>query len=194
LNKIIDFYHRLNRRDFLDREYWDYAKFDNPLPIGFGQTISQPTLVLQMTDELDLNGSEKVLEIGTGSGYQTAFLAEFSESVYTVERIPALSEKAQKRLARLGYRNIHFKIGDGSFGWEDYSPYDRVIVTAAVGRIPETLVSQLREGGIMIIPVGPSEEQELVKITKDMKGNIKKDCIALVRFVELVGDYGWDAQ
>ena len=164
---------------------------DNPLPIGYGQTISQPSLVLQMTRELELEKTHKVLEIGTGSGYQTAFLAEFSGEVYTVERIAELSNKAKSRIEGLGYKNVHFKIGDGSYGWSEYAPYDRIIVTAAAGRIPDALIDQLKTGGKMILPVGESDLQELVRVIKKDDGRIDKEYLTLVRFVELVGEYGW---
>ncbi|HEY8500472.1 MAG TPA: protein-L-isoaspartate(D-aspartate) O-methyltransferase [Clostridia bacterium] len=190
-DKLTEFFYKLNRKDFLDDQYKDYSDLDNPLPIGYGQTISQPTLVLQMTKELEPEKTHKVLEIGTGSGYQTAFLAEFSGEVYTVERITELSNKAKSRIDRLGYKNVHFKIGDGSYGWKEYAPFDRIIVTAAAGRIPDALIDQLKTGGKMILPVGESNLQELVRITKKDDGKIEKEYLTLVRFVELVGDYGW---
>ncbi|HAA26028.1 MAG TPA: protein-L-isoaspartate(D-aspartate) O-methyltransferase [Ruminiclostridium sp.] len=190
-DKLTEFFYKLNRKDFLDGKYKDYAGLDNPLPIGYGQTISQPSLVLQMTRELELEKTHKVLEIGTGSGYQTAFLAEFSGEVYTVERIAELSNKAKSRIEGLGYKNVHFKIGDGSYGWSEYAPYDRIIVTAAAGRIPDALIDQLKTGGKMILPVGESDLQELVRVIKKDDGRIDKEYLTLVRFVELVGEYGW---
>jgi protein-L-isoaspartate(D-aspartate) O-methyltransferase len=190
-DKLTEFFYKLNRKDFLDDHYKDYSDLDNPLPIGYGQTISQPSLVLQMTRELELEKNHKVLEIGTGSGYQTAFLAEFSGEVYTVERIAELSHKAKSRIDKLGYNNVYFKVGDGSFGWNEHAPYDRIIVTAAAGRIPDTLIDQLKTGGKMILPVGESDLQELVRVTKTGERIIEKEYLTLVRFVELVGEYGW---
>ncbi|MDI9482257.1 MAG: protein-L-isoaspartate(D-aspartate) O-methyltransferase [Bacillota bacterium] len=190
-DKLTDFFYKLNRKDFLDDQYKDYSDFDNPLPIGYGQTISQPSLVLQMTRELELGKNHRVLEIGTGSGYQTVFLAEFAEAVYTVERIAELSHKAKSRIDKLGYKNVHFKIGDGSHGWNEHAPFDRIIVTAAAGRVPDALIDQLKTGGKMILPVGESNLQELVRITKTHDGKIEKEYLTLVRFVELVGEYGW---
>jgi len=190
-DKLADFFYKLDRKDFLDDQYKDYSDFDNPLPIGHGQTISQPSLVLQMTRELELEKNHEVLEIGTGSGYQTVFLAEFSGEVYTVERIAELSHKAKSRIDKLGYKNVHFKIGDGSQGWNEYAPFDRIIVTAAAGRVPDALIDQLKTGGKMILPVGRSDLQELVRITKKSGGKIEKEYLTLVRFVELVGEYGW---
>ncbi|NLG89524.1 MAG: protein-L-isoaspartate(D-aspartate) O-methyltransferase [Clostridiaceae bacterium] len=190
-DKLTEFFYKLNRKDFLDDQYKDYSHLDNPLPIGYGQTISQPSLVLQMTRDLELEKNHKVLEIGTGSGYQTAFLAEFSGEVYTVERIAELSNKAKSRIEKLGYKKVHFKIGDGSYGWDEYAPYDRIIVTAAAGRIPDALIDQLKTGGKMVLPVGESGVQELVRIIKKDDGRIEKEYLTLVRFVELVGEYGW---
>ncbi|MCG2729487.1 MAG: protein-L-isoaspartate O-methyltransferase [Acetobacterium sp.] len=144
-----------------------------------------------MTRLLAPEMDSRVLEVGTGSGYKTALLARFSKSVYTVERISALSETAQKRLNDMGYTNIFYKIGDGSDGWTEHAPYDRVMVTAAAGRIPDELMEQLAMGGRMIIPIGPPELQELKLVFKDEKGMIHEHTIELVRFVEMKGKYGW---
>ena len=187
-----EFYLKLDRSFFLDEPYKPYAKNDSPLPIGFGQTISQPSLVFDMTRLLAPQKTSKVLEIGTGSGYQTVLLAEFSGQVYTVERIADLSRRAEERLGSLGYRNIHFRVGDGSAGWPEEAPFDRIMVTAAAGRWPEELVGQLAFGGRMIVPVGPPAVQELLLITKDEQGRLKEEEVAVVKFVEMVGDYGWD--
>ena len=188
---LYDFFQNLDRSRFIDNEYQDLAGYDTPLPIGFEQTISQPTLVLQMTARLNLDRDLRVLEIGTGSGYQTAFLAEFAGEVYTVERIEALSEKARERLTTLGYRNIHFKIDNGSNGWPEFAPYDRIIVTAAAGQIPDPLVKQLSPGGIMLIPVGKPGGQDLTLIAKDNTGSMLTQSLGKVTFVELQGEYGW---
>jgi len=168
-----------------------YADLDEPLPIGFGQTISQPSLVLEMTRLLAPEKDSKVLEIGTGSGFQTAILAKMSGQVFTVERIMELMEKAKKRLEALNFTNIHYKVGDGSVGWEEHAPYDRIMVTAAANVLPDDLVDQLANGGRMVIPVGPPHLQELQLITKTDDGDMDVETMGMVRFVELKGQYGW---
>ena len=190
--EIIDFYNKIDRAYFIDNENRRFAGLNRPLPIGFEQTISQPSLVLEMTLMLELNKSCCVLEIGTGSGYQTAFLAAFADAVYTVERIPELSKSAKKKLDALGYNNIHYRVGDGSEGWAQYAPYDRIITTAAAGRIPEKLIEQMGPGGITIAPVGQKGYQSLLKIRKDKDGSIKTKSLGMVTFVEMKGEYGWD--
>ncbi|WP_422124193.1 protein-L-isoaspartate(D-aspartate) O-methyltransferase [Planococcus sp. X10-3] len=172
----------------MDR-FKEMAFADEAVPIGHEQTISQPSLVLEMTLALDLAPDSKVLEIGTGSGFQTALLAEFSGSVYTVERIEELHNRAKERLGELGYDNISFKLDDGSYGWQENAPYDRIMVTAAASKIPEELVSQLAAGGKMIIPVGSSFSQELQLVEKDENGKLKTTLLNLVRFVPLKGKY-----
>lgn len=192
IDEITDFYNKLDRSYFIDNEYKDMAGVNTPLPIGFGQTISQPSLVLEMTLLLELDNECRVLEIGTGSGYQTALLAEFADEVYTVERIEALSASAKMKLDALGYQNIHYRVGDGSEGWEQNAPYDRIITTAAAGKTPEKLTRQLKVGGIIIAPVGPRGCQDLLKIRKDQNGVIRRESLGKVMFVEMKGEYGWD--
>ena len=187
-NKIIAFFKKLDREYFMDFNK-EYAYLDEPLSIGHGQTISQPSLVLEMTMRLDLSSDVNILEIGTGSGYQTAFLAQFSNKVYTVEIIESLYEKAKDRLENYGFDNISFKLGDGSYGWKEHAPYDRIIVTASSTTVPYELIEQLALGGKMIIPIGPRRMQELVMIQKDMSGTITQNHIEYVRFVRLVGEY-----
>ncbi|MGB4590400.1 MAG: protein-L-isoaspartate(D-aspartate) O-methyltransferase [Clostridiaceae bacterium] len=187
-----EFYEKLDRSFFLEGAIKLAAYVNAPLSIGFGQTISQPSLVLFMTGILDPDKNSKVLEIGTGSGYQTALLAEFSSEVFTIEIIPELSKKAKKRLDEMNYKNIHYKVGDGSEGWSEFAPFDRIMVTAAAEVIPFELVQQLDPNGRMVIPIGPSELQELQVITKDKIGNIHVEVVELVRFVEMVGKYGWN--
>jgi protein-L-isoaspartate(D-aspartate) O-methyltransferase len=190
--QIHAFFKTLDRSRFIDnKSSKELAEYDCPLSIGHGQTISQPSLVLAMTQKLNLNEKYKVLEIGTGSGFQTALLAQFCQHVYTVERIEELADKSRTRLLDLGYDNISFRIGDGSEGWEEFAPFDRIIVTAAAGRIPDKLIQQLKLGGRMIVPVGPVENQELILITKDDNGEIKIKSLGNVRFVEFRGEYGW---
>lgn len=188
---LLHIFQEIDRSYFIDNEYKDWAYYDRPLPIDFGQTISQPSIVLEMTEQLTLDKNSKVLEIGTGSGYQTAFLAQCAGAVYTVERIPELSQKAQQRLASLGYSNIHYRVGDGSEGWSEFAPYDRIITTAAAEKIPEKLVKQLKLEGIMIAPIGPKGYQDLFKITKDKNGTIQSKSLGKVTFVEMKGEYGW---
>jgi protein-L-isoaspartate(D-aspartate) O-methyltransferase len=188
---LLTYYGKLDRSNFIDNENKKYANMDKALSIGCGQTISQPSLVLKMTEELAPNKTCKVLEIGTGSGYQTALLAAFSKSVYTMERIKELSEKAKERLDKLGYSNIVFTIGDGSEGWKEHAPFDRIMVTAAADKIPNELINQLKPGGRMIIPVGPKGNQELKLIIKSPDGDIHDETLFRVTFVEMKGKYGW---
>ncbi len=193
-HELMGLFRKLDRALFLDSEYKEYAALDRPLPIGMGQTISQPSLVLEMTALLQPDESCRVLEIGTGSGYQTALLALAAGEVYTVERIPELSVKAQNRLNSIGLMNVHFHVGDGSEGWLEFAPYDRVIVTAGAGIMPETLIGQLKPGGIAVAPVGPKGVQQLLRITKDEDANVNTESMGAVTFVELMGRYGWDQE
>lgn len=185
------FYKNLDRSLFIHNEYKTHASINRPLPIGHDQTISQPSLVYEMTRQLDVDINHTVLEIGTGSGYQTALLAEFAEMVYTVELIPELSLSAQKTLAGLGMKNIKFRVGDGSIGWPEHAPYDRIMVTAAASDLPMHLVEQLKPNGRMIIPIGRPGYQILTLITKDQDGAYKREQLSEVAFVEFKGEYGW---
>ncbi|MBN1848150.1 MAG: protein-L-isoaspartate(D-aspartate) O-methyltransferase [Deltaproteobacteria bacterium] len=167
------------------------AYTDGALAIGEGQTISQPYIVALMTEALALKDTDKALEIGTGSGYQAAVLAKLCESVYTVDRIKKLLERAEQILTKLGYTNIHFKVSNGTLGWREHAPYDAIIVTAGAPYIPDPLIEQLAEGGRLVIPVGNRIGQELIKITKK-DGNLFEDDLGAVRFVNLIGEYGWN--
>ena len=178
------------RHKFIPAHLRNHAYNDHPLPIGSGQTISQPYIVALMTEALELTGTEMTLEIGTGSGYQTAILAELSNKVYTIERIRPLMVKARDILAELGYVNILFKAFDGTLGWKEYEPYDAIIVTAGAPKIPQPLLDQLAEDGRLIIPVGNKFSQELIQATKK-KGNIIQKNLGGCRFVDLVGVHGW---
>ncbi|WP_029035087.1 protein-L-isoaspartate(D-aspartate) O-methyltransferase [Salinimicrobium terrae] len=161
-----------------------YAYEDRPLPIGNGQTISQPFIVAYMTQAINPKPGMKVLEIGTGSGYQAAVLAEIVDEVYTIETVEPLAKTAKKKLTEMGYDNIHFKVGDGFYGWEEHAPYDAIIVTAAPEEIPPRLVDQLKVGGKMVIPVGPmSSTQELRLVEKQEDGELKIKNMMPVRFV-----------
>lgn len=167
----------------------EFASYDEPIPIGYEQTISQPSLVLDMTLSLHLHRDAKVLEIGTGSGFQTAMLAPFVKTVYTIERIEALYTRAKERLQEAGFTNIQFKMDDGSTGWAEHAPYDRILVTAAAAKVPSELLDQLAPGGIMIIPVGTPFLQDLCRITKESNGGIHTEVLESVRFVPLKGKY-----
>lgn len=190
-NEIVEFVQKIDRSKFLEGEIKEFAHQNTPLPIGKGQTISEPSLVLKMTLLLNLNKDCKVLEIGTGSGYQTAILAKFAKEVYTIELIKELSLKAQKRLKEMKYKNINYFISDGSFGLSEHSPFDRIIVTAGAKEIPKELLTQLSPNGIMVIPVGPADLQTLKVVKKDENGKIIIKSVELVRFVEFIGKYGW---
>ena len=176
------------RHQFVDEHIRESAYNDYPLAIGEGQTISQPYIVALMTQLLELKGDEKVLEIGTGSGYQAAVLAEIVKEVYTVEIYESLSKKSEKLLTDLGYQNIKFKVGDGYYGWEEYAPYDAIVVTCAPDHVPPSLLQQIREdGGRIVIPVGGIwMAQTLMKIEK-IEGKIKSKGIIGVRFVPMIG-------
>lgn len=165
------------------------AEADEPLPIGFGQTISQPSLVGHMIEELAIGTQSRVLEIGTGSGYETAVLAELVGEVFTIERLPVLAEAAETRLEELRYRNVRFKVGDGTAGWPEAAPFDAIVVSAAAETVPPALVEQLKEGGRLVIPIGPTHgEQVLMRMDKDADGTTRWRELCGVRFVPLVKD------
>lgn len=182
--KVLDAMGKVPRHFFVPEELRDSAYVDGPLPIGAGQTISQPYIVAYMTEILELRGAERVLEVGTGSGYQTAVLAEIVKDVFTIEVVATLSQRAQDVLKSLGYVNIQFKIGDGTRGWKDFAPYEAIMVTAAPGSVPKVLQEQLQVGGRMIIPIGV-DYQELVLVRREEK-TFKETRLLPVRFVPLV--------
>ena len=177
---------RVPRHEFVDQSYREQAYEDHPLPINAGQTVSQPFIVALMLEILHLQPGSKVLEIGTGSGYQTAILAEICGHVYSVERHPQLAYEAQETLARLGFNNLTLRVGDGSKGLPEYAPFDAIVVSAAAERIPVPLFEQLREGGRMIIPVGPHEAQEL-QLVRKREGKPLITLLDGCRFVPLIG-------
>ncbi|MCK5758402.1 MAG: protein-L-isoaspartate(D-aspartate) O-methyltransferase [Clostridiales bacterium] len=184
---VIRYYKKLDRSLFME-ENKCYAGIDAAFSIGYGQTISQPSLVLKMTLMLGMSEDCRVLEIGTGSGYQTALLAKFTSKVYTVERIEPLKIEAEKRLIKLGFLNIKYMLSDGSKGWKEEAPFDRIIVTAAAKHIPKELIKQLAPDGVMIIPVG-GDIQRINIVTKDEENNVNiKEDIPVI-FVKLIGDY-----
>ncbi len=189
-NRVLEAMSKVPRHIFVPEAHKGASYEDRPLPIGEGQTISQPYMVAIMTQSLELGGEERVLEIGTGSGYQTAILAELAKEVCTIERIPQLLERAQSTLQSLGYINIFFRIGDGTKGWPEKAPFDGIIVTAGAPEIPQTLLAQLADGGRLVIPVGPRYTQTLYKVTRRGK-NYKEEDITGCVFVPLLGEYGW---
>jgi protein-L-isoaspartate(D-aspartate) O-methyltransferase len=181
---------KVPRHEFLPEAMRGNAYVDQALPLGEGQTMSQPYMVALMTELLKLGGTERVLEIGTGSGYQAAVLAELCEKVYTVERIKTLADKARATLDRLGYRSVALKVYDGTYGWKEMSPFDAIVVTAGAPHVPDALVEQLREGGRMVIPVGDRHGQRLIKMVKTAGAVISEESVPCV-FVPLIGNHGW---
>lgn len=181
---------KVPRHLFVDEPIRHRAYDDCALSIGDGQTISQPYMVAVMTELLELKGDERALEIGTGSGYQTAVLAGLAKEVYTVERHGSLSMQAMKTLDRAGYGNIHFRVGDGTLGWPEESPFQAIIITAGAPEIPKPLIEQLDEGGIIVIPVGDRFGQRLLK-AKKLNGELQGEYHTPCTFVPLLGKYGW---
>jgi protein-L-isoaspartate(D-aspartate) O-methyltransferase len=179
------------RHRFVPAHMRGSAYRDAPLPIGEGQTISQPYVVGFMTAALQLSGGEKVLEIGTGSGYQAAILACIAREVISVERLPRLADEARRTLAELGYDNVRVVVGDGTQGWPEEAPYDAIMVTAASPKIPEPLLEQLAEGGRLVAPIGPRHTQELVRVRREGDTFHCEDLLG-VAFVPLIGEHGWD--
>jgi protein-L-isoaspartate(D-aspartate) O-methyltransferase len=181
------------RHLFIDEGLIEQAYNDNPLPIDANQTISQPYIVALMTQALELKGKERVLEIGTGSGYQTAILASLADRVFSIERIAALAAKARKILDQLDYYNVAIRVGDGSYGWKEEAPFDAIITTAAAPEIPQYLVEQLAAGGRLIVPIGGRDMQTLYKLTRLIENpqEIRKEDLGGCRFVSLIGESGW---
>ncbi len=188
--RVLSAFLQVPRERFVPKEFREDAYGDFPLSIGEGQTISQPYMVALMTLSLKLKGKEKVLEIGTGSGYQTAILALLSKEVYSVERIRIFAQRAQRLLKEQKYNNVKILVGNGTLGWEESSPYDRIIVTAGAKDIPISLIHQLKENGIMVIPVGNAYSQEL-KVIEKKKEEIITQTAERCIFVPLIGKYGW---
>jgi protein-L-isoaspartate(D-aspartate) O-methyltransferase len=177
---------KVPRHEFVPERYQAQAYDDHPLPIGARQTISQPYVVAYMTEQLQLKGDERVLEVGTGSGYQAAVLAEMCRDVYTIEIIDQLAARARATLRRLGYRAVHVRAGDGYRGWPEVAPFDAIIVTAAPEHVPQPLIDQLKLGGRMIVPVGAAN-QELIRLTKTADG-VREERLLPVRFVPMTGE------
>lgn len=188
---VLSVFRKVPRHEFVPESETGSAYGDYPLPIGEGQTISQPYMVAAMTELLDLKKSDKVLEIGTGSGYQAAILAELANEVYSVERVQPLADRARENLKKLGYTNVKIKVGDGTLGWGENAPYDAIVVTAGSPEVPKSLLEQLNEGGRLAIPVGGRYSQMLTKAQK-IKGKIKVTNVCGCVFVPLIGSQGWD--
>ncbi len=184
---LLDAMGRIPRHLFVDEHLRDKAYNDYPLPIGEGQTISQPYVVAMMTEALSLKKTDRVLEIGAGSGYQAAVLAEIVKEVYTIEIRKNLAEKADRRLKDLGYKNIRVKYADGYFGWDEYAPFDAIIITASANHIPLPLIKQLKEGGRLIIPLGSTVYYQMLTLAKKVKGELNMEQITSVVFVPMVG-------
>ncbi len=189
--RVIEAMSRIPREAFLGEPKKGNAYGDFPIPIGHGQTISQPYIVAFMTEQLALHGYEKVLEIGTGSGYQTAVLAELAEHIYTIERIAALLERSKEILSKLGYSNIDFKIADGSEGWAEEGPFEGIIVTAAVPKVPDVLKAQLADNGVLVIPVGDYRTYQVLTVVRRFGGSFETRESIGCRFVPLIGKFGF---
>lgn len=191
--RVLDAVKKVPRHPFVDEAFYGQAYGDFPLPIGEEQTISQPFMVAVMTEALELKGDERVLELGTGSGYQTAILAELCHKVFSIERISSLAGRARKVLDKLGYGNVVVRIGDGTLGWKEEAPFDAIIVTAGAPEIPQPLTEQLKIGGRLVIPVGGEFMQSLIRVRKTEKG-IEKEDMGGCRFVKLIGEHGWKVE
>ena len=188
--RLLEVVSRVPRHLFVQESLQHRAYGDTPLPIGENQTISQPYIVGAMTEALDLKGEERVLEIGTGSGYQTAIIAELCSQVFTIERLNNLSRKAQNVLESLNYMSIVFKMFDGTYGWPDQAPFDAILITASAPEIPGSLVKQLGDGGRLVAPIGEADKQKLVVLTKNGDRVSRRD-LGDCKFVPLIGKYGW---
>jgi protein-L-isoaspartate(D-aspartate) O-methyltransferase len=189
--RVLDAMRKVPRHFFVDEALQEQAYSDHPLPIADKQTISQPYIVALMTEKLELRGHEKVLEIGTGSGYQAAILAELAQRVFSIERLPGLAYRANQALRKLGYTNVIVRVSDGTLGWPDEAPFDGIIVTAGAPKVPQPLVDQLAMGGRLVVPVGDRLSQSLMLVERVPEGIRKKD-LGGVRFVDLVGKWGWE--
>lgn len=191
--RVLQAMEKVPRHFFVEEGLQDQAYSDHPLPIGERQTISQPYIVALMTEALELTGTEKVLEIGTGSGYQAAILAELADRVFSTERIARLADRARKILDTLRYSNVLIKVGDGTQGWKDEAPFDGIIVTAGAPKVPKPLVEQLAVGGRLVIPVGDRFSQNLLRVVRlsEDPGDVDEVDLGGCRFVDLIGEHGW---
>ncbi|MEK6732602.1 MAG: protein-L-isoaspartate(D-aspartate) O-methyltransferase [Candidatus Omnitrophota bacterium] len=192
-SKVLDVFEKVPRHRFIDKKFRKDAYADYPLPIDNGQTISQPYMVALMVQLLDIKNTDRVLEIGTGSGYETAILAELAKEVFSVERFKNLTENAGSVLKEIGYGNIRLKTGDGTIGWGEFAPFDKIVVTAAGETVPELLMEQLNSPGKLVMPVGSKFNQRLLLLEKTAKGDVVEKNICSCTFVPLIGRYGWEA-
>jgi protein-L-isoaspartate(D-aspartate) O-methyltransferase len=181
---------KVPREEFAESENPREAYGDHPLPIGAGQTVSQPYMVAAMVQVLNVQPQDRVLEVGTGTGYEAAVLGELAGEVWSIERFPELAQKAEQNLARLGYRNVHVVVGDGSVGLPEHAPYDKIVVAAAAPNVPQALVAQLAEGGSLVIPIGTRTDQQ-IQVIRKVAGEVVTTHAELCRFVPLVGEAGW---
>lgn len=188
---VLASFKEIPRHLFVPEDLAPYAYQDGPLPIGEGQTISQPYIVALMTEAAEIKPQDKILEIGTGSGYQAAILSKIGKEVYTIERIDALAKEAQKRLAALEIQNVTLRVGDGSLGWQEKGPFDVILVTAGAPIVPDSLIEQLADEGRLIIPVGDAMYQQLLRVRKHQGGSLTQEILESVRFVPLIGKEGW---
>jgi protein-L-isoaspartate(D-aspartate) O-methyltransferase len=188
--RLLDAFKQVARHAFVEEALWDQAYDDRALPIGEKQTISQPSVVATMLMMLAPQPTDRILEIGTGSGYQTALLAHLVAQVYSIERLPGLARSAHARLRAMGLSNVHVKTFDGTYGWRDRAPFQGIIVTAAAPEVPATLTEQLDEGGRLVLPVGEAEEQSLIRIVRE-GGNLRAEDHGACHFVPLIGRFGW---
>jgi len=191
--RVLRVMNKVPRHLFVNESIQYKAYEDMALPIGEGQTISQPYMVAVMTELLELKGTENVLEVGTGSGYQAAILSELSKEVYTIERFEKLAQEARKKFQELGYNNIYVKSGDGTLGWSEKAPFDRIIITAGTPQIPDPLIQQLAQGGVIVAPVGERFSQQLIRVKKSDR-ELSEEFHTMCVFVPLVGQYGWDRE
>lgn len=192
-DRVLKVMETVPRHLFVDEGLINQAYSDNPLPIGERQTISQPYIVALMTEALELKGRERILEIGTGSGYQTAVLAKLADRVFSIERVAVLATRARRILDRLNCYNVAIRVGDGSYGWKEEAPFDAIITTAAAPQVPQYLLEQLVPGGRLVVPVGGREVQTLYKLTRSLENpaEMKKEDLGGCRFVSLIGESGW---
>jgi protein-L-isoaspartate(D-aspartate) O-methyltransferase len=191
--RVLRVMNKVPRHLFVNESIQYKAYEDMALPIGEGQTISQPYMVAVMTELLELKGTENVLEVGTGSGYQAAILSELSKEVYTIERFEKLAQEARQKFQELGYNNIYVKSGDGTLGWSEKAPFDRIIITAGTPQIPDPLIQQLAQGGVIVAPVGERFSQQLIRVKKSGR-ELSEEFHTMCVFVPLVGQYGWDRE